>query len=142
MAAAISTIKFHQVKDNELAMLIDGAATCTIIQDASKVSNLRSANINIQVGGGVVNCNQVGDYHYYQAQDEGYVLNKTLARVVPGFGVDILPEAIYLAAGCSVNKLGANLTAKQAGKQLLTGHKLEGAWLYQATVTVTPVRPF
>ena len=140
VAAAISTIKFHQVKSNELAMLIDGAATCTIIQDASKVANLRSANINIQVGGGVIKCNQVGDYHYYQAQDEGYVLNKTLARVVPGFGVDILPEAIYLAAGCAVNKLGANLTAKQAGKQLLTGHKLEGAWLYQATVT--PVRPF
>ena len=105
VAVAIATIKYHRIKDNELAMLVDGAATCTIIQDASKVSNLRS-------------CNQVGDFHYYQAQDGGYVLNKTLARAVPGFGVDILPEAIYLAAGCAVTKLGANLTAKRAGKQL------------------------
>ena len=140
VAAAIATIKFNPVKDNELAMLIDGAATCTIIQDASKVSNLRSANINIQVGGGVVNCSKVGDYYYYQAQDDGYVLNKTLARVMPGFGVDILPEAEYLAANCKVIKYGATLTAELAGKPLLVGRKLEGAWLYQATVT--PVRPF
>ena len=124
-----------------MAMLVDGAATCAIIQDASRVTNLRPANIQIQVGGGVLTCSLIGDFTYYQPMSDGYVINKVEARILPNFGVDIIPEALYLEAGCRVSKFKSLLTAVHAesDQTLLSATKLKHSWLYYATVT--PIKP-
>ena len=93
-------------------MLVDGGATCVIIQDSRKLTNLRPANISVKVGGGVLTCTRVGDFCYIARVNGLLVFNRVVARLMPTFGFDVLPESIYLAAGATIVK-GKSLALNQ-----------------------------
>ena len=100
----------------KLVMLMDGGSTCAIVQDASNCFNLRNANLNIKVGSGsgkphVINCTQVADFAFTILAPNGRVTyNITTARVIKGFGCDILPECFYLRKNFSVLKQNTQVT--------------------------------
>jgi len=119
----------------ELRMLVDGGATSVIVQDSGKLQNLRPAHIPIKVGGGMVTCTQVGDFYYATKAHGKMVVNRAVARHVPNFGFDVLPEAIYLAAGASMIKGKSKLEAKQGQHVLLEAEKHPHCWLYFAKIT-------
>ena len=138
-ADTTANLKLPHVDKSQLLMLIDSLATCVVVQDSSRVTNLRSANINIKVGGGTLHCAEIGDFDYYQETEDGFVLNKTIARVMPGFGFDILPESIYLEAGCAVSKFGDSMVATKGEQQVLQGRKLPQPDVYLYYAAVTPI---
>jgi len=74
-ADTTANLKLPHVDKSQLLMLIDSLATCVVVQDSSRVTNLRSANINIKVGGGTLHCAEIGDFDYYQETEDGFVLN-------------------------------------------------------------------
>ena len=49
-----------------LNMLVDGGATCVVVQNKNFVHNLRSTDVTIRVGGGVSRCYLTGDFWYAQ----------------------------------------------------------------------------
>jgi hypothetical protein len=51
-------------------LLLDGGANCTIFTSTAGMTNLRPADITIEVGGGSVHCKLIGDYN-------GYVLGQS-----------------------------------------------------------------
>ena len=138
-ADTTANLKLPHVENLQLPMLIDSLATCVVVQDSSRVTNLRPANINIKVGGGILHCAEIGDFDYYQEIEGGFVLNKTIARVMPGFGFDILPESIYLEAGCAVSKFGDSMVATKGEQQVLQGRKLPQPDVYLYYAAVTPI---
>ena len=107
-------------EDNKLTLLFDGGSTSTIVQDEANCSNVRAADIKINVGGGHVVCKKVGDFYFEQFIDGRRVQTKRLARIVPNFGIDIISEAGYLANGCKVEKEGLRADAMQNGKSLFS----------------------
>lgn len=125
----------------DLRMLVDGGATCVIIQDKSKLSNLRAANISVKVGGGVLTCTQVGDFCYIARANGKFVFNRVVARYMPSFGFDVLPEALYLAAGATIVKSNSSLEAKRGQDTLLFAEKHSSCWLYFANITPISAPP-
>ena len=119
-----------------LRMLFDGGSTALIVQDPANCSNVRNADITIKVGGGLVKCTKIGDFHYQQLVNNTYVRRKAIARICPNFGFDILPEAHYLAAGCKLEKEGEIATMRKDGRVLLKATKAAENWLYFADVQV------
>ena len=128
-------------KEGDLIMLVDGGATSVIIQDRTKLSNLRPANIAIKVGGGLLTCKQVGDFYYVARANGKFVVNHAVARYMPDFGFDILPESLYLAAGALIVKGKSTLEAKNGNNVLLIAEKHPRCWLYFAKITPISAPP-
>jgi hypothetical protein len=127
---------------DSIIVLVDGSSTCVVLQDQKYCANVRPANINIKVGkeggkSGIVKYGMVGDFSY-RTRANGVTYTKTvLARIVPGFGVNIIPECLYLEDGCSVVKNGARMAIYNTDKkQVLTANakKYDDTWLFYAEV--------
>ena len=137
LVEAVAAMKTKPQSNHGLhKMLFDGGSTALIVQDPSKCTNVRAANIGIKVGGGLIHCTQVGDFHYQQVIKGTPIRRKTTARICPKFGFDIIPEAHYLAAGCKVIKDQEIAIAVKDGRVLLEATKADENWLYFAEVQV------
>ena len=134
-ASIIQRLQAPAAKKGDIAMLVDGGATSVIVQDRTKLINLRAANIAIKVGGGVLHCKWVGDYYWAARANGKFIVNHAVARCMPGFGFDILPESIYLAAGAKLLKDSSKVEAIRGNDILMTADKHPHCWLYFAQVT-------
>ena len=60
---------------------------------------------------------------------------------MPTFGFDVLPEALYLAAGATIVKGKSSLEAKRGQNTLLFAEKHPSCWLYVANITPVSAPP-
>ena len=139
VAAAQKGLLAPAVPKGDLCMLVDGGATSVIIQDRTKLVNLRPANIAIKVGGGFLYCKWVGDFYYVARANGKFIANHAVARYMPDFGFDVLPEAIYLAAGAKMVKCSKKVEATKGNEVWMTAEKHPQCWLYFSKIT--PISP-
>jgi hypothetical protein len=88
--------------------LLDGGSNCIITTNPSLLKNKRQANIKIKVGGGYVTCKEVGTAHLDVPLSDGssHTVEFTDVRLVPSFGLNVMPENIFLRKGCTIKKQG------------------------------------
>ena len=103
-------------KQTTFKLLIDGGANCAIFTSTAGMTNLRSASIDIKVGGGMVHCSQVGDFAGDLITDHGKPVHVTIAdaRVCPDFGQNIIPDTRFTNAGYKISKSGTTCTISRA----------------------------
>ena len=123
--------------------VLDGASTCGVVEDESLCTNVRDADIYIKTGGqgkpNLVHCRKVGDLTVKQVVDGRTVVLKLTVRIVPGFGVNILPESYFLKKNFSVNKTGNTVRIQTPDNKLvLTGsaQRHDASWLFYVELTV------
>ena len=91
--------RLHPDDPDNLTLLLDGGSTVFIIQDESKCHDVKDADTYVTVGGGRVRCRKIGMFSYEQTINGKSVRKTAPAKIVPNFGVDILPEGLYLSEG-------------------------------------------
>ena len=105
IAFATQSLVFNVVND-EMTFFIDGGSNCVVVVTAKVLTNVRPASIKVKVGGGVLTCRQIGDLVVKVPSPDGSTHAITLrdARVLPTFGINIIPECVFYRKGCSVTK--------------------------------------
>ena len=116
IACATQSLVFSVVND-EMTFLIDGGSNCVVVVTAKVLSNVRPANIKVKVGGGVLTCLQIGDLIIRVPSPDGSKNSITLhdARVLPTFGINIIPECVFYRRGCAVTKCVPHLDIVKDG---------------------------
>ena len=93
-----------------LLMVLDGAATTAVVQDEAACVDVSSCDTYIKVGGDgeptYIKCKRQGTLVINQIVDGHTIHHRIPARIVPGFGIDILPECYFLRRDFTVNKIG------------------------------------
>ena len=112
-----------------LMMVLDGASTVGIVEDESLCIQVQPADLHIRTGGQgkptLVHCTKVGILPAVLVTDGRKIRMAIPVRIVPGFGVNILPECFFLQRGFSVNKQSTTVTVSTAcGKAILRGKAL------------------
>ena len=125
---------------NTLLVVLDGAATLGVIQDERHCVDIRPCDVHIRVGGKgkptLVHCTKTGVLKASTKVDGKVIeLSVPVRIVVPGFGVDILPECFFLKKKFAVNKLHTKLevlTPKPYSVPVLRGDalKYDNSWLF------------
>ena len=86
---------FDQLDAVENRFLLDGGSSCHVIRDESNCYNVRPAQIQLKVGGGILQCEKIGDADIQvPSDDHGSYSVVTLKdiRIVPTMGIDIISE--------------------------------------------------
>jgi len=125
-AATAAQLKYRYLRGSDLWMQ-DGGATCHIKQTTAGLINIRPANIQVETGGGVLVCTQVGDYVADFPLPNNTTRRMMLrnVRVLPSMGLNIISERPFIKGGCSVLKSGAYSDTVSS--------KGEGVPLYRST---------
>ena len=117
---------------NTLLMVIDGAATVGVVQDERHCIDIKPCDVYIKTGGKgkptLVHCTKTGVLKASTKIDGKTIELRVPVRIVPGFGVDILPECFFLQKRFAVNKLHTKLevwTPKPNSVLVLTGDALK-----------------
>ena len=89
--------------------VLDGGANCCVITDPSRhtVSDRRPANLSVNVGGkNKVQCRELCTLHLDQRTLGGDCSGITIkdVRICPAFGINIIPECVFLARGSKIVK--------------------------------------
>ena len=101
-----------EANDCELLMVLDGASTTGVVQDPAYCVDIKTVDKYIKTGGqgkpNLVRCTQEGSLPVDMLVDKRRVQMLIPGfKIVPGFGVNILPECIFLKKGFEVKKKGA-----------------------------------
>jgi hypothetical protein len=138
---------YHVDSGNQglIRVMVDGGSTCAVLQEAKHCAGLRSVDISIKVGrnkgtSGIVKSSLVGDFSFTTGIDNHLTTRTILARIVPGFGINILPESLYLKQGFNTVKLDTEMTIYDNNNQpALRAHANthDETWLYYAEVRPT-----
>ena len=92
-------------KQGSTRWLLDGGSNCIVITDASQCFDIKPANILIKVGGGTLTCKQVGKtWQTFETKDGERTVLLKKARIMPRFGVNVMPEVFFLKKRCSIVK--------------------------------------
>ena len=142
VAAKLPRHRSSSSMETGLPMLVDGGSTCVIIQDERLCTNVRPASIRIKVGSdhgkpSIVNCAKVGNFTFKTLADGVAHTHTAVARIVPNFGCDILPEYIFLQQKFEVNKKWKHLQIKNTnGVRVAVGEafKHDNTWLFYVEV--------
>ena len=98
-------------KGKEMLMVLDGASTVAVVQDESKCIDIEDVNKYIKTGGQgkptLVHCKRQGVLPIDMIVDGKRLQVRLPARIIPGFGVDVLPECFFLKKNFSINKAPA-----------------------------------
>ena len=128
--------------------VLDGASTCGVVEDERLCTDVCAADIFIKTGGqgkpNLVHCRKVGTLTLQQVVEGRTVVLKLKVRIVPGFGVNILPESYFLKKNFSVNKTGDTVRVLSPDNKLvLTGSacKHDTSWLFYVELTVVREAP-
>ena len=86
--------------------LLDGGSNCAVTTDPGICFDIEPADIDIKVGGGTIKCYQVGKALLNVPLPDGTTrpIIKHGLRIVPTFGVNVIPESHFLQKGCRVIK--------------------------------------
>ena len=132
---------------NQLIMVLDGASTVAVVQDESRCINVRPADAYIKVGGEgkptIIHCTKVGTLAVDMTVDGRNVKMFIDARIVPGFGADILPECFFLKKNFTVSKTGRQAQVRTPdGKLVLQGKALnhDSSWLFYVELRLATAR--
>jgi len=91
-----------------LFMCLDGASNCAVLQSEAGCIDVRDADITIRTGGRgaptLVQCRKVGVLPLRYAVDGRLKQLSVPVRIIPGFGVNLLPERYFLQQGHAINK--------------------------------------
>ena len=127
-----------EANDCELLMVLDGASTTGVVQDPAYCVDIKTVDKYIKTGGqgkpNLVRCTQEGSLPVDMLVDKRRVQMLIPGfKIVPGFGVNILPECIFLKKGFEVKKKGALCQVLTPnGELILTAEALrhEDSWLF------------
>jgi hypothetical protein len=141
---ATDTSSVQSTHGRILPMVLDGASTVAVVQDPALCTDIRPVDLYIKTGGegkpNLVHCAQVGTLSIDMVTS-GHRLKLTLeARIIPGFGVDILPECVFLERNFAVNKSGRRVVVTNpSGQTILRGeaHRHQSNWLFFCDMTIS-----
>ena len=95
-------------------LLIDGGANCAIFTSTAGMTNIRPASIDIKVGGGIVHCDQIGDFTGTLTPVNSPTPCRTITvkdgRICPAFGLNVVSESRFTNAGFAITKKGKRCT--------------------------------
>jgi hypothetical protein len=144
--AAVAMTYTLQVPQRETLFVLDGASTVAVVQDPAICYNIRPASLNLKVGGQgkptLVHCKQVGMFRAFSVVDDKKFQLEIEVRIIPGFGVNILPECYFLQNGYSINKNGcaATVVAPSGGVVLRAqAQRHDRSWLFYVALRQDPV---
>lgn len=101
-------------------ILVDGASTCHIAQDAVNCFDVVPCNIKVRVGGNrLIQCNLTGKRRIHPVTKHGPFVAQDV-RIIPDFGCDILAEPKLLAAGCDITKNKSTMNVKKGPHEIFT----------------------
>ena len=118
--ASNTTVLSAKQQHPSLPLLLDGGANCTIFTTTAGMTNVRPANIRIEVGGGVVLCKLIGDFTGYIKGHSKRTLTISDARVCPDFGHNIIAEGRFIDKGYTINKRPDVCHIEKDGKTIFT----------------------
>ena len=131
-------------KESTLLMVLDGGSTVGVVQSEEYCINVRDVNLLIKVGGegkpNYVTCKRAGILPITSDVDGRRISMKLDVRIIPGFGVNIIPECFFLMKKFAVNKLGTKMEILTPdNKTVLRGDALkhDSSWLFYVEVRVT-----
>jgi transposase InsO family protein len=120
-------------------MLIDGGASCHIVNSTRNCINVRPADNMVKVGGGVMKCTSIADLPVHSHLPDGRTVSILLrdARIIPSFGLEIISEPRFLAGGCVVAKdhMYLTITANHGKGPVLFKVPANAAKMFYANVT-------
>ena len=126
---------------SSILMAIDGASTTAVVQDAKHCKQVRATSRYIKTGGEgrptLIHCKQEGILPIDTVVDGRHVVMNVPCRIVPGFGIDVLPECFFLKKKCKVIKSGAEMEVRTPdNKVILRGEalKYDNSWLFYSKV--------
>ena len=127
-----------------ITMLMDGGSTCAVVQSEKYCVNIREANIWIKTGGKgkptLVHCTKVGDLPVEFLANGRLVQMVIECRIVPGFGVNVLPESFFLKKNFAVNKVAKTVRVLTPDNKLVLSGKAfkeQDNWLFYVTLRIT-----
>jgi len=130
-------------KGKEMLMVLDGASTVAVVQDESKCIDIEDVNKYIKTGGQgkptLVHCKRQGVLPIDMIVDGKRLQVRLPARIIPGFGVDVLPECFFLKKNFSINKKGPSceiLTPKGETALRASALRHDDSWLFYVQVEV------
>ena len=100
------SLRGHRQASGTTLWLLDGGSNCCVITDPSTCFDIEPADIDIKVGGGNVKCRQVGKTRMVVPLPDGttHTILKFDVRIMPKFGVNVMPESHFLKRGCRIIK--------------------------------------
>jgi hypothetical protein len=130
--------------DNGLLLVLDGASTIGVVEDETLCVDIQDVNLFVKVGGNgkphLVVCKKIGILPIDTTTDGRRIRVNLPVRIIPGFGVNIIPECHFLQhIGYSVNKTGNHVEIMAPdGKAVLRGEalKYDSSWLFYIKVGV------
>ena len=125
-----------------LLMVIDGAATVGVVQDEAMCVDVVDCNSVVQVGGNgeptYLSCKRTGWLCINQIVDGRSVRHRVRVRIIPGFGINVLPECHFLRLNMSVNKTGSVCEiSDQDGRVHIRAralHHVKDSWLFYTRI--------
>ena len=124
-----------------LVMVLDGASTVGIIQDESLCTNVTDVDTHIKTGGEgkptLVHCKRQGFLPIDNTVDGRRVQMLLPVKIIPGFGVDVIPECFFLKKGYGINKLGPKAEIRTPnGMVVLRANALchDNSWLFYVSL--------
>ena len=111
-------------------MVLDGASTVGVVENESLCTSVQRADLHIKTGGQgkptLVHCTKTGILPVCLSVQGRTVRVNIPVRIVPGFGVNILPECFFLQKRFRVDKQYDTVTVTSPDNKLV----LEGKALH------------
>ena len=110
-------------------MVLDGASTVGVVEDESLCIHVQSTDVYIKTGGQgkptLVHCTKKGILSVCLITEGRTIRMNIPVRIVPGFGVNILPERFFLQRRFHVDKHYDTVNVLSPDRKLvLTGKAL------------------
>jgi hypothetical protein len=123
-----------------IPILLDGGANCTVLTSLVGVTNVRPANIYIEVGGGLHHCALVGDFSGRVATGAtpasgDPILTVADARICPDFGHSVIAESYFINNNFNITKTNDICTIARPGTQLKAKRDANGLYYLKITPT-------
>ena len=142
--ASKSTSGTEKAISNELLMVLDGASTTGVVQDEAYCVEVKTVDKYVKTGGqgqpNLVHCRKEGILPIDMMVDGKRLRMRIPVKIIPGFGVNILPECIFLKKGLEVTKKGAHCQVLTPGGDLILRAEAlhhESSWLFYVRVRLT-----